>query len=212
MGDIVKFPKFSRSSSSSAERGDAAASRDAAGKKRSKKAGKAMKSGRRSFTSGTLSMAILTEMMRSPALATPSAPGEALLEAGVLAFRRRKNGEPLILLISKTRSKKWGIPKGKLAPHLSFPENAAKEAYEEAGVIGDISPTSIGMFRGRKRSAASPEDRIVEVWVYLLEVTQMLADWPEKQTRKTRWVSCEVAARQLREPVLAHLCLRLAQS
>ncbi len=60
MGDIVKFPKFSRSSSSSAERGDAAASRDAAGKKRSKKAGKAMKSGRRSFTSGTLSMAILT--------------------------------------------------------------------------------------------------------------------------------------------------------
>jgi 8-oxo-dGTP pyrophosphatase MutT (NUDIX family) len=123
------------------------------------------------------------------------------------------NGEPLILLISKKRSKKWGIPKGKILPHLGFPENAAKEAFEEAGVIGYISPSSVGMFRAKKRSA-NPllEQQIIEVWVYLLEVTETLSDWPEKGKRTTRWVSCEAAAGQLREPVLVNLCHRLAQS
>ena len=54
------------------------------------------------------------------------------MKSGVLAFRREHNGETLILLISKQRSKKWGIPKGRVLPHLSFRENAAKEAFEEA--------------------------------------------------------------------------------
>jgi hypothetical protein len=54
--------------------------------------------------------------------------------------------------------------------------------------------------------------QVIEVWIYLLEVTETLSDWPEKGKRQTRWVSCETAARELREPVLVHLCHRLAQS
>jgi 8-oxo-dGTP pyrophosphatase MutT (NUDIX family) len=134
------------------------------------------------------------------------------MESGVLAFRREHNGEPLILLVSKKRSKKWGIPKGRVLPHLSFHENAAKEAFEEAGVIGHVSSTSVGMFRAKKSATDSLADRIIEVWVYLLEVTETLPDWPEKGKRVMRWVTCETAARQLREPVLTHLCHRLAQS
>ena len=61
-----------------------------------------------------------------------------------------KNGKPLILLVSKKRSKKWGIPKGKLNSSLSFGETAAKEAFEKVGVIGRVSPSSIGMFRAKK--------------------------------------------------------------
>ena len=135
-----------------------------------------------------------------------------MLEAGVLAYRRHKSGEPLILLISKKRSKKWGIPKGKVEPDLNFGENAAKEAFEEAGVIGRVSPYSIAMFRTRKRRANSQQRYVIEVWIYLLEVTEVLSNWPEKGKRVIKWVSCEVAAQQLREPVLAHLCHRLAQS
>src|SRR5215469_15060932 len=71
-----------------------------------------------------------------------SVPLVAELQSGVLAFRRDGNGEPLVLLISKRRSKKWGIPKGRAEPHLSLHENAAKEAFEEAGVIGHIAPAS----------------------------------------------------------------------
>jgi len=139
---------------------------------------------------------------------TPCAAGTVILESGALAYRRLKNGELLILLVSKKRSKKWGIPKGKVNASLSFGETAAKEAFEEAGVIGRVSPNSIGMFRAKK---GTPAPKTIEVWVYLLEVDEMLPNWPEKEKRQTRWVSCKVAARELREPVLTDLCHRLAQ-
>jgi 8-oxo-dGTP pyrophosphatase MutT (NUDIX family) len=163
------------------------------------------------FTTQTVSMPLVAELMRDTV--PPRSQGSnAILESGVLAFRRGDNGEPLVLLISKRRSKRWGIPKGRAEPHLALHENAAKEAFEEAGVIGYIAPSSVGMYRAEKSATNSPTKRIIEVWVYLLEVTQTLPDWPEREKRTTRWVSCEVAARQLREPVLAHLCHRLAQS
>jgi 8-oxo-dGTP pyrophosphatase MutT (NUDIX family) len=141
--------------------------------------------------------------------APPVMRGTAMLESGALAYRRLKNGKLLILLVSKKRSKKWGIPKGKVNASLSLGETAAKEAFEEAGVIGRISPNSVGMFRAKK---GTPIPKNIEVWVYLLEVDETLSDWPEKGKRQIRWASCKAAARELREPVLTHLCHRLAQS
>jgi ADP-ribose pyrophosphatase YjhB (NUDIX family) len=162
------------------------------------------------FSSQTVFMPLAAELIRETG--APRSPGpDAILESGVLAFRRQHGGEPLVLLISKIRSKKWGIPKGRVVPYLGFQENAAKEAFEEAGVVGYVSSSSVGMFRARKAAANAPGDRVIEVWVYLLEVTEMLPDWPERDKRTIRWVTCEVAARQLREPVLTHLCHRLAQ-
>ncbi|HWD56754.1 MAG TPA: NUDIX hydrolase [Stellaceae bacterium] len=203
MGEVVELPKLHRTRAGKSDARKASSAKVRRLKQRAKQG---------AFTTGTLSLPILGELMRTLPSAPPLPPGEALLEAGVLAFRRETSGETLILLISKKRSKNWGIPKGKCVPHLSFPENAAKEAYEEAGVLGAISPSAVGMFRARKRGSPARAERTMEIWVYLLEVAEMLADWPEKRKRKTRWVSCEAAARQLREPVLAHLCHRLAQS
>jgi ADP-ribose pyrophosphatase YjhB (NUDIX family) len=161
------------------------------------------------FKGWTAPSPFLAEMMRSPITAPPQLRGAPMLESGALAYRRLKNGELLILLVSKKRSKKWGIPKGKVNASLSFGETAAKEAFEEAGVIGRVSPNSIGMFRAKK---VTPIPKIIEVWVYLLEVDEMLSNWPEKGKRQTKWVSCKVAARELREPVLTNICHRLAQS
>jgi len=78
--------------------------------------------------------------------------------------------------------------------------------------VGRVSPFSVGVFRAEKRRANSPQPEVIEVWVYLLEVAETLPDWPEKDKRATRWVTCEIAARRLHEPVLAHLCHRLAQN
>ena len=166
-------------------------------------------SGHWTFKRWTTPSPFLPKMMRAPMTAPPLMHGTAMLESGALAYRRLKNGKPLILLVSKKRSKKWGIPKGKLNASLSFGETAAKEAFEEAGVMGRVSPNSIGMFRAKK---GTPTPKNIEVWVYLFEVDETLSNWPEKEKRKTRWVSCKVAARELREPVLTHLCRRLAQS
>jgi ADP-ribose pyrophosphatase YjhB (NUDIX family) len=84
----------------------------------------------------------------------------------------------VILLVSKKRSKKWGIPKGRVNAALSFGETAAKKAFEEAGVIGRVSPNSIGMFRAKK---GTPIPKNIKVWVYLLEVDKTLSNWPEKK-------------------------------
>jgi 8-oxo-dGTP pyrophosphatase MutT (NUDIX family) len=194
--------------------------RNKAGGRKSKRLGKPKRLGRavegrtwESFKTSLLEMPLAIEMM-SAQQATPPMPAaqQATLESGVLAFRRESNGDPRVLLISRRRSKKWGIPKGRVVPHLSFRDNAVKEAFEEAGVLGHVSPSSVGVFRAKKRVANDQRPEIMEVWVYLLEVAETLPDWPEKGKRATRWVSCETAARQLREPVLVHLCHWLAQN
>jgi 8-oxo-dGTP pyrophosphatase MutT (NUDIX family) len=180
---------------------------------KSKKLGKSRKGVKwSSFKSGTLSTPLAAEMMQAQQAPPPSQDERTVLESGVLAFRRGGNGDSFVLLISRKRSKKWGIPKGKVEPTLTFPETAAKEAFEEAGVLGYISPSSVGVFRARKRAANPQVQQTIEVWVYLLEVTEIAPDWPERDKRSIRWVTCEAAARHLREPVLAHLCHRLAQS
>jgi 8-oxo-dGTP pyrophosphatase MutT (NUDIX family) len=163
------------------------------------------------FTTQTVSMPLVEELMRGTDPPRSQGP-KAILQSGVLAFRREGTDKPLVLLISKRRSKKWRIPKGRAEPHLSLHENAAKEAFEEAGVIGYIAPAAVGIYRSEKSVLHSPTKRIIEVWIYLLEVTDTLSDWPEKKKRITRWVTCEVAARQLSEPLLTHLCQRLAKT
>jgi hypothetical protein len=118
------------------------------------------------FKGWTAPSPFLAEIMRSPITAPPMQRGASMLEAGALAYRRLENGELEILLVSKKRSKRWGISKGRVNAALSFGETAAKEAFEEAGVIGRVSPNSVGMFRANK---TTPTPKIVEVWVYLLE-------------------------------------------
>jgi 8-oxo-dGTP pyrophosphatase MutT (NUDIX family) len=69
----------------------------------------------------------------------------------------------LVLLVSKRRSGKWGIPKGRVDGRLTFGEVAAKEAFEEAGIKGRVSPNSIGMFRVEKRTPSRQHSQVVEV-------------------------------------------------
>src|ERR1700747_588234 len=66
--------------------------------------------------------AFLSEMMRSPVTAPPMERATAMLESAALAYRRLQNGEVEILLVSKKRSRRWGIPKGRVNASLSFGE------------------------------------------------------------------------------------------
>jgi 8-oxo-dGTP pyrophosphatase MutT (NUDIX family) len=129
------------------------------------------------------------------------------LQSGALPYRIDASGEVRVLLVTASRTRRWTIPKGAAEPHLSLAENAAKEAFEEAGVVGEVAPTAAGMFRAIKRR---PEgESVIEVWVYLLKVTEVLADWPEKDRRDVQWVSCTTAAELLAEPVMRRICAEL---
>lgn len=130
-----------------------------------------------------------------------------LLESGVLAYRLDRRGEPRVLVVTTAKGGRWGIPKGRVEPYLSFGDNAAKEAFEEAGVLGEVTPTSAGMYRATKRRSTC--DTVIEVWVYLMKVTETLEQFPEKGRREVKWVSPPEAAKLLREPFLAKLCQEL---
>ena len=85
---------------------------------KSKKLGKSRKGIKwSSFKIGTLSAPIAMEMMQAQQASPPNPDERTVLESGFRVFRREGNGDPLILLISRKRSKKWGIPKGKVEPH-----------------------------------------------------------------------------------------------
>lgn len=157
-------------------------------------------------------MPLVTGLMRALETAPVLKVRSCIREAVVLAFRRKTGGATCVLPISKKRTGNWGISKGRVSPHLSVAETAAKEASEEAGVVSSISSGSVGMRRATKRIARSLPQRIIEVSAYLLDVTKILPDWREKSNRAKRWVTCDVAAWQLCEPVLAKFCHRLVRS
>jgi 8-oxo-dGTP pyrophosphatase MutT (NUDIX family) len=72
----------------------------------------------------------VSELLPDSSTSIPLQDGRVLLEAGVLPYRRN-HGDLEILLVSKKRANRWGIPKGRVEPHLSFSELASKEAFEE---------------------------------------------------------------------------------
>lgn len=143
-----------------------------------------------------------------PLLGSEAGRTRPQIQSGALAYRRAENGEISVLLVRKIHSQNWGIPKGKLVPHLSLDENAAKEAFEEAGVRGRIQQVAAATYRAIKRIYG--QKCVIEVCVFLLEVTETAKTWPEKAKRDFKWVSPQEAAVLLREPVLADLCMRLA--
>ena len=141
-----------------------------------------------------------------PVLGSEATRTQPLVQSGVLAFRRLENGEIAVLLVKKPNSKNWGIPKGNAEPDLTLAENAANEAFEEAGVKGSIQPYSSGTYRAVKRMYGLKF--VIEVSVYLLEVSEAAKKWPEKGRREIKWCSPAEAVLLLREPLLAELCGR----
>jgi 8-oxo-dGTP pyrophosphatase MutT (NUDIX family) len=134
--------------------------------------------------------------------------GFAQQQSGVLAFRHSPGGRLEVLLIKKQTSNIWGIPKGKLEPGLTLARNACKEAFEEAGVSGEIIGGTIGSYLDFKQS----RDRVtlIAVSVFLLAVEAVAEDWPERAIRQVRWCSPQEASTLLRQPFLARLCRELA--
>ncbi|GGZ31010.1 NUDIX hydrolase [Asticcacaulis endophyticus] len=127
-----------------------------------------------------------------------------------LPYRKTIFGGLQILLITSRGSRQWIIPKGKPIPGLSPPEAAAREAYEEAGIIGDISDTPVGNFAYVKDRGLPGQCLIPCVEVFPMNVTQQLTLWPEMGQRQVLWFDAEYAAGLVEIPVLRDIILRFA--
>ena len=131
-------------------------------------------------------------------------------EAGVgtqyaaLCFRLSGKRKIEILLITSRDTGRWVIPKGWPIDSADAPGGAAQEAWEEAGVKGDIAGPCIGLYSYDKVTADGGLLPTV-VAVFPIRVTKLAARWPEKSDRKRKWFSPEKAARKVAEPELAAL-------
>ncbi|HEY8616637.1 NUDIX hydrolase [Phenylobacterium sp.] len=121
-----------------------------------------------------------------------------------LPWRRGANGAVEVLLITSRETRRWVIPKGWPIKGLKSPKSAAREAYEEAGVTGDVGKQKVGVYHYEKR-LASGRLQHVKVTVYPLRVEAEADSWPEKGQREKLWTSIDDAAPRVAEPELQSL-------
>ncbi|GJE56257.1 MULTISPECIES: NUDIX hydrolase [Methylobacterium] len=135
-----------------------------------------------------------------------SSPMETVLEprrqVGALPFRRTPEGSFLIFLITSRESRRWVIPKGWPMKGRKPYEAAAREAYEEAGLVGHIGKRPLGFYLYDKR-LKSRDSVLCQVKVFPLEVRKQLKAWPEKHQREGHWFSPSEAAELVAEAGLS---------
>jgi 8-oxo-dGTP pyrophosphatase MutT (NUDIX family) len=112
------------------------------------------------------------------------------------------DGRMALLLVTSRRSGRWIFPKGAIEPNMTAWESAALEAFEEAGVLGEIEQTPIGCYRA---VAGNGGTKLTDIDLYPLHVTQQLDMWKEKDQRLRHWVTIREARRLLAHRQLADL-------
>jgi 8-oxo-dGTP pyrophosphatase MutT (NUDIX family) len=123
-------------------------------------------------------------------------------QSAIIPYRIR-DGNFEILIITTRSSKKWTIPKGLIEDNLTPEESAEQEGYEEAGIKGIINPRIIGEYQYQKWGG------ICSVKVYPLEITQIMADWPESYFRKRKWIRLDEVQNYIPIAELQKTILRL---
>jgi 8-oxo-dGTP pyrophosphatase MutT (NUDIX family) len=147
----------------------------------------------------------MTRRSRSKDKGKPDRPGQ---QFAALPFLRRK-GETLVMLVTSRETHRWVLPKGWAEKRLTGPELAAKEAFEEAGLVGEVASDPLGSYVYLKRLPGG-RDLTCDVDVFPLRVGRLLDDWPERRQRERRWFTLAEAAMAVEEGGLVTLLLRLA--
>ncbi|HEY6578409.1 MAG TPA: NUDIX hydrolase [Rhizomicrobium sp.] len=133
------------------------------------------------------------------------------LQYAALPWRRSENAELEILLVTTLHTHRWIVPKGWPLAGCTPGECAAREALEEAGVLGRLTEESVGSFQYDKHRK-SGETVACTVHVFPLEVARQRRSWPEKAARQTRWCTIEEALARINEPGLRRLIANFARS
>ena len=111
-------------------------------------------------------------------------------QSAVVPYRVLRGGIEVLLITSRRRSR-WIIPKGIVERGLTAAESAAREAYEEAGILGTVAPTPLGEYEYRKWGG------VCTVTVFAMKVHTTLEEWPEASSRQRRWLTVKAAAREV---------------
>lgn len=128
---------------------------------------------------------------------------ELRTQFAALCFRE-KASKLQVLLVTSRRSGRWILPKGWPILGRSPLETVATEAWEEAGVRGDIADRPVGLFSYTKEISGSPNLPCVAI-VYALRVRKQEKTFPESGERRLKWMSRKKAASLVDSRELAYM-------
>jgi len=111
-------------------------------------------------------------------------PDWMYVQSAVLPYRRNDGGLE-ILLVTTGSGRGWTLPKGSVEPDMTPETSAEKEAWEEAGIQGEVSNESLGSYTYRNWAGS------FTVEVFPMRVTAELDEWPECMVRRREWMSIE---------------------
>lgn len=133
------------------------------------------------------------------------ASADAVAQVGVIPYALA-GGVPVFLLVTSRRTGRWIFPKGVCRPDEAAEACALREAFEEAGVDGEILSGSVGAYRDRKRAPGRAP--VIEVRMFPLHVTRQHDDWPERKLRRRHWATLGEARALITTPGLVELAER----
>jgi 8-oxo-dGTP pyrophosphatase MutT (NUDIX family) len=137
-------------------------------------------------------------------LARRSASPRSRLQYAALPYRRRDDGTTEVMLVTSRETKRWIIPKGWPSQGRKPHASAAREALEEAGVLGQADADAIGAYHYPKRLKDGTTTRC-KVEVFPLKFKSQRKRWREKAERKARWFDLPKAVKAVQEPGLRRL-------
>ena len=141
-------------------------------------------------------------MSPGPRVKTASGEDEARLQYAALPYRLKDGLE--VLLVSSRETKRWVLPKGwpmkSRKPHSA----AAREAMEEAGLVGKIEKKAAGFYHYQKR-LKNGATVLCRVQVFPMLVVKQRKSWPEMDQRTTQWFRAPEAANAVAEPELQNV-------
>lgn len=112
-------------------------------------------------------------------------------QLGVLAYEIHRDRIWLVLVTNRTGTR-WILPKGQPEATLSDKKVAMMEAYEEAGVLGDIDkkidPVEIEVQTNRGK---------VRLIIYPMRIRKLTNRFPESKFRRRLLLDSEQAMRKL---------------
>lgn len=131
------------------------------------------------------------------------------MQSAALPYRSNAAGKLEVLLVTSRTRRRWILPKGKVAAGMPPHRSAAREAMEEAGVVGDPENSPIGEYSAPKRDAAGSSHE-VRVRVFALAVISELQRWPEDHHRERRWLPIKKALALVDDPGIRKVLKRFA--
>lgn len=127
----------------------------------------------------------------------PSMP-ISVRQAAVIPLRAGR-----VCLVLSSGGKRWVVPKGHIERGQTAGETALQEAWEEAGLVGALRQEPVGSYLYEKAGGR------YHVTVFLMHVTGVTDDWPEKDWRTRRWLRPVRAIAQVEERGLRTLLRRV---